>query len=95
MDTATRTANPTVTLDVYAAAPVDLRRRLREQPATTAASLLPGGVVLEESADALVYRLAMPGTWRMERDGEDLSLVDDHGTTVRVIDGKLSLTIAK
>ena len=95
MDTAIRTASPTVTIDVYPAAPVDLRRRLREQPATTAASLLPGGMVLEESAHELVYRLALPGAFRLERDGDDVILTDDRGTTVRVVDGQLSLTIAK
>jgi hypothetical protein len=92
METATLTT-PKVTLDVYPAAS-DLRSRLRTQSATPA-SLLPGGMILEESPEALVYRMAMPGAWRVEREGEDLCLTNAEGATVRVHDGKLSLTIAK
>jgi hypothetical protein len=95
MEMATLTA-PKVTIDVYPTAPsTDLRRRLREQSPTMAASLLPGGMILEESPEALVYRLAMSGVWRVELDGEDICLSNAQGAQVRVSDGKLSLTIAK
>jgi hypothetical protein len=86
---------PTVTLDVFEAAPVDLRSRLRAQPVTTAASLLPGGMILEESPEALVYRLAMAGAWRVETTGAEIRLTNDEGVTVQVVDGRLSLAIAK
>lgn len=86
---------PTVTLDVFEAAPVDLRSRLRAQHVTTAASLLPGGVILEESAEALVYRLAMAGDWRVETAGAEIRLTNDAGVTVHVVDGRLSLAVAK
>lgn len=86
-------ATPKVTLDVYPAAPTDLRSRLRAT--TTTASLLPGGMILEESPEAVTYRMAVPGTWRVEFDGEDICLTNPEGASVRVADGKLSLTIAK
>lgn len=88
-------ATPKVTLDVFEAAPVDLRSRLRARPVTTAASLLPGGVILEESSEALVYRLATAGDWRVETLGDEIRLTDGRGVTIRVVDGKLSLAIAK
>jgi hypothetical protein len=84
---------PKVTLDVYPAAPTDLRSRLRAQ--TTTASLLPGGMILEESPEAVTYRMAVAGNWRVELEGDDICLINPEGATVRVADGKLSLTISK
>lgn len=96
METLTQVkATPKVTLDVFEAAPVDLRSRLRARPVTTAASLLPGGVILEESSEALVYRLATAGDWRVETLGDEIRLTDGRGVTISVVDGKLSLAIAK
>jgi len=50
-------ATKTLVLDVTPDAPVDLRRRLAAEPATTK---LPGGLVLEEGGS---YRLDAPGGW--------------------------------
>ena len=95
MKNVTLTAPPTITLDVYTEAPLDLRQRLRQQPATQVASLLPGGVILEDSAEDLTYRLAMPGDWRLETVDGEICLTNGTGATVRVADGQLTLTIAK
>ena len=95
MEKVTLAAPPTITLDVYTEAPLDLRQRLRRQPSEQVASLLPGGVILEDSAEELTYRVALPGDWRVETHGEDICLTNDAGTTVRVVDGKLTLSIVK
>ena len=86
MDMATLTA-PKVTIDVYPTQSTDLRRRLREQSPTVAASLLPGGMILEEAPEALVYRMAMSGVWRVEMHGDDICLSNAQGAQVRVGDG--------
>ncbi|MNS62857.1 hypothetical protein D3C72_959370 [compost metagenome] len=96
MQTTTLQATPSITLDVFAAAaPTDLRRRLREQPAMSAATLLPGGMILEETEDALTYRMTGNGEWRLAFDGETVCLTNGEGATVRIDGGKLSLAIAK
>jgi hypothetical protein len=50
----------TLVLDVTTAAPADLRRRLANEAAAT---VLPGGLQLEESAHGATYHLAAPGGW--------------------------------
>jgi hypothetical protein len=92
---APQAAAPAINLDVYAENPGGLRRRLQDRPAQLAASLLPGGMIMEETDEALTYRVGTFGPWTIEqRDGE-IRLSNDMGHTLTVRDGQVIHTIAK
>ena len=90
----TSTIAPTITLDVFSDA-TSLRQRLRERNAATVASLLPGGLILEDAPEALTYRLGAVGGWQLVESGETVRLVSAEGHELTVRDGHLTLAIAK
>ena len=93
--TPTAAAPATVTLDVFADDANGLRRRLQQRPASFTASLLPGGMIYEETESACTYRLGGLGGWQLEeRDGE-FHLSNALGHRVVLRDGQMSVSIAK
>lgn len=73
----TPTTTPTLVIDVFPAAPQDLRRRLQDR---AMAACLPGGVVLEESASGATYQLDAEGGWTLNQVGGEwhFSHADGH-----------------
>lgn len=90
-----RSTVPTLTVDVYAEEPVDLRRRLRDRAQETFVSMLPGGMVLTESAETHTYSLAGITGWTAVGEGAEVRLETPDGHVLLVRDGRLVLTIAK
>lgn len=84
-----------ITLDVFHNASTDLRSRLRQQPERATASMLPGGMILEDHADELVYRLEDCGAWTLERGQEGYLLRNEDGTELRLSDGQMALHMPK
>lgn len=93
--TPTAAAPATVTIDVFADNSNGLRRRLQARPEAFTASLLPGGMIFEETESACTYRLGGLGGWQLEeRDGE-IRLSNALGQRVTLRDGQMSVSIAK
>ena len=86
---------PTLTVDVYADEPADLRRRLRSRAQETFVSMLPGGMVLTESDESHTYSLAGITGWTAVGSNGEVRLETPDGHVLQVRDGRLVLTIAK
>jgi hypothetical protein len=84
-----------ITLDVFENHSSDLRRRLREQPDRMTASMLPGGMILEDRAEELVYRLGGSGDWKVETMGAAVVLRSTEGVEINVRDGQVTLHLPK
>lgn len=83
------TTTPALVIDVFPAAPADLRRRLQDRGAS---GRLPGGLVMEESASGTVYHLEaeggwavtqIAGEWHFSHEEGHVVVLGDHGVTVR------------
>lgn len=84
-----------ITLDVFEETSSDLRRRLRQQPERVTASMLPGGVILEDHEEELVYRLGGGGAWTLERRAEGYLLRSEEGAEIRLNDSQMALHLPK
>lgn len=84
-----------ITLDVFEQPSSDLRRRLRERPDRLTASMLPGGVILEDHADSLVYRLGGCGAWNVQEVGAGFVLRSAEGMEINLRDGQVTLHMPK
>ena len=85
-----------ITLDVFeTTSSSDLRRRLRQQPERVTASMLPGGVILEDHTDELVYRLGGSGAWKLELHGEGYLLRSEEGAEIRLNGAQVALHLPK
>lgn len=79
----------TLTLDVSPAAPADLRRRLA---AASAATLLPGGLQLEESLAGATYSLNAEGGWTSIQLGGEWHFTHADGHVVVLNERGLTVT---